>query len=142
MVDTDKDTGASGDLAAIDGPKALELLRAAVATRGPDYVYKPPSSGHCVYVADGKPSCVVGVALAIHGVPIAQLQKLDGQEKGGTSAAGLDSHLSFVNREAASVLGAAQAVQDEAYIDQLFDPTCTWGAALIAAEVELALVSS
>lgn len=107
---------------------ALELLDAAVADRGADYVYinpygESPSRGgennvDCYnYDPDTlAPSCIVGHAF--HAVLGEEIRRLRAQ----SSAGQLDSY--FATEEARAVLTRAQVVQDHGG---------TWGEAVVAA---------
>jgi hypothetical protein len=119
----------------IDKPKALELLRAAVATRGRDYVYQRSPKGACRYANADGPSCLVGEALAQAGADVVGLfygKSLN--TKGITalshnaayypSGAKFDAAVS-IDAEAAAVFSEAQEAQDSGE---------TWGAALAYAE--------
>jgi hypothetical protein len=85
----------------------------------PDFTYQAPTEdGSCVYIADGKGSCVVGQALVKLGVPVAELSYFD-QEIGGMSAGPVlrrvldaDGDL-FVNPKAVAI-EAVQTWQDGA----------------------------
>lgn len=63
----------------IDKRKAASLLGECVKERGENYVYDQPTEGEnvnqCVYVNDGKPDCMIGLALFKAGVDIATLEK-------------------------------------------------------------------
>jgi hypothetical protein len=108
----------------IDRDVALALLTAAIYERGGDYVYKPLGSPgwseQCVYAADGKPSCGVGVALSKAGVSIAELERLDraGVEMGFVFSPSLYEVLSwgltsvYVTRDGAYALEQFQKAQD------------------------------
>lgn len=52
----------------IDLAKAKELIERAIEERSADYVYVAPEAGSCVYFRDGKPSCIVGLALLYVGL--------------------------------------------------------------------------
>lgn len=117
------------DVAPVDGAAALALLEAAVETRGADYVYDYDDG--CVYVRDGQPSCLIGTALALHGVPIGVLSGWD------TAAAVDDSKIfsivdaglaPFIDGDALRAFRAAQKTQDGGK---------PWATALKAARVAL-----
>lgn len=62
----------------IDGAKALELIEGVVKARGEGFVYRESDRdccgyASCFYVFDGKPSCIVGQALADAGVDVAAI---------------------------------------------------------------------
>lgn len=59
----------------IDKRRALDLLRQAVANRGEDYVYGEHFDNNqgCRYVVLGKPACIVGEALSLAGLDLADL---------------------------------------------------------------------
>lgn len=106
--------------------KALELLEAAVAERGADYVYPRTFDGtgpSCVYVRGGKPACLVGLAMTKAGVPIEQLAGWDTRFESDAHSVLVDDGLAAV--DVAEMLAAAQSVQDDGG---------TWGEALDAAK--------
>lgn len=109
--------------------QALELLEKAVATRGEDYVYpKRPSINNdptptCLYAYQGKPDCLIGVALSIAGWTIEELVALE--DHGVRYAPALAANVSDAAR---LVFQAAQNVQDGG---------STWGAALDNARDEV-----
>lgn len=120
----DQSTSATSAPQPIDGATALRLLREVVAER-PDYVYKPPQDmGVCVYVADGKPSCIVGHVLSRAGCTSDQLHSLD--MIGAIDATWLDVDWLELTDEAIRILGTAQGVQD--------GQSEPWSRALFAAE--------
>jgi hypothetical protein len=47
-----------------------ESIPAIIAQEGPDFVYEAPIEGSCVYVHQGKPSCLIGRYLIDMGVPV------------------------------------------------------------------------
>lgn len=59
---------------------ALAEAVVEVANERPDYVYEVPNSGICLFQVDGKPSCIVGHALARLGAPAELLETLDAEE--------------------------------------------------------------
>lgn len=65
----------------LSADQAIELLEAAVATRGAEYNYRftaqEGSGATCLYIRNGEPSCLVGVALVTEGVPIEVLTYID-----------------------------------------------------------------
>lgn len=61
----------------IDGPRALELLQAAVDEKGADYVYPTGEYETCSYARDDSPSCLVGHAVHCAGVTIDALHCMD-----------------------------------------------------------------
>lgn len=99
----------------IDRSTALSLLEQAVAERGPDYVY--PNVGHCTYTDNGKPSCGVGLALYIAGVPLHRLEALDAEEYIPSiyGVCTLLSDIVTIDFEALNVLGTFQGNQDVGY---------------------------
>lgn len=107
---------------------ALRALEEVVAEAGEDYVYQPPNQGlTCVYVADGRPSCLVGRALFRLGVSIETLHWLD-REFGGFYCRDLNDELPEkipMDESAAIAFARAQERQDA---------RCSWGEALRAAK--------
>lgn len=106
--------------------KALELLEAAVAERGADYVYERDgtrqSGPGCTYVRGGQPSCLIGLAMAKAGVPIEQLAEWDTRDNSAACFVLVDDELA--TKTAVDVMATAQSLQD---IGE------TWGEALQAA---------
>lgn len=65
----------------IDGKRAIELIEQVVRLKGEDYEYPNAKSGLCSYADEyGGPSCIVGYALNIAGVPEEVLPALDSAE--------------------------------------------------------------
>lgn len=114
-------------IAPIDAQTAYDLLAAAVQLAGEDHVVRA-----CQYVDDDalNPCCIVGTALAIHGVPLADMV-YNNHESFDSFATGLD----YVNDEAVDIFVTAQTVQDGRGHEGRLDRT--WGAALAAAKAEL-----
>src|SRR5690606_14659629 len=54
---------------------AVRLLKKVVAERGDEFVYKEDSG--CFYAHNGGPSCGVGLALHMAGVPVNVLSEMD-----------------------------------------------------------------
>ena len=105
-------------------PEVLAHLRAVVAEKGADYVYR----GSCVYAIDGQPACIVGHVYA-------RLGLLDGRTRRSGVEAGM-LHQGAIAMSARSVLRAAQVVQD-GDVPPRFGRG-TWGEALAAAEAQAA----
>lgn len=125
-------------IATIDGQTAVDLLAAAVELAGADHVYKA-RSGVCYYLnAEGNcPDCIVGVALAIHGVPLDVMAPWDDLSlAGGIESIARNSLAPFIEPDAVEVFAAAQKVQDGAGYNGATPPT--WGDALSAARNKLA----
>lgn len=127
--------------------QARELLRQAVATQGPDFVYNPDGNGQCFYRpsevyrlpgAHGRPAvplaaddprritgCLIGVAL-----------DLAGETRHHDRAGGIHGVAAMfpdmMSRGTASYFAEAQSVQDNGG---------TWGEALAAAEALLSALS-
>lgn len=106
------------DVIEIDGAKALTLLREIVKDHE-DFVYEfPQPEDHeqvCVYQYEGKPSCLVGQALAKAGVTPKELAEMD-IPKGPYSPVSINRvplpervHLTEEGRE---IFSAAQTAQD------------------------------
>lgn len=98
-------------LETIDEQRALDLLAKAVTERGEDYVYERVNrdalhAGQCLYGEHGQPSCMVGMALYLHGLPGRALDHLAG------AAADLYHDLDFLTPEASQVFERAQQHQD------------------------------
>ena len=98
--------------------EALELLEKAVATRGEDFVYQKRLGG-CLYVYQGKPDCLIGVALIdFAGWPLSDLERFCPVASVAREFPGR------IGADAVAVLQAAQDAQDAGE---------TWGQALRAA---------
>jgi hypothetical protein len=112
----------------IDGPTALRLLREVVAER-PDFVYKPPDeeAGGCVYVWEGKLSCLIAHVLFRAGWTVEQIAALD---QVGSAESLAENGFVIGDDAAVQILDVAQAVQDRG--------VCTWAQALAAAEEKAA----
>jgi hypothetical protein len=108
----------------IDMIQAVDLLEQCVVERGFDYMYPPSWTvrgeySTCLYARDGKPDCIIGLALAKSGMPVEVLQTLGGNRLAGLySAHRLPIDLTL---GALAVLSTAQRVQDEGH---------SWGVAL------------
>lgn len=118
----------------IDADQAYGSLIQAVEERGHNYVYSNPDSsptGACVYAANGKPMCGVGLALHKAGIPIDAIAALDTAGRyGDTVLAHLFAEVQPVpgyefTEGAAKVFAAFQENQDSLE---------TWGVSLEAAE--------
>lgn len=113
----------------ITAEQAITALREVVAGNE-DYVYQPPVGSMCVYVHDGKPSCLVAQVLSKLGVGIDDLGRLDHKSTDHfdspvpVTAYRLSDHMPIEDR-ASGILGYAQSRQDLGE---------TWGEALAAAE--------
>lgn len=113
----------------IDKARALELLDKVVKGRE-DFRYwdqfeEAPDSV-CRYVENGKPACLIGVALYEAGVPLHVLEDMDGYG-GILNAFPAFEHLVDIAPEAADLFADAQNVQDD---DR------SWGEAVRAARGE------
>lgn len=103
-----------------------------VAAENPDYVYENKGTGlgpSCAYVADGKPSCIVGHALYRLGVPIETVADFDNY---GVFEYVVDNRSDLIDASNDSTYRAvamAQTMQDEKH---------PWGASVAEAAKELA----
>lgn len=69
----------------ITASRALRMVQDAVKTRGPDYNYKldperfprDEQEQTCVYVRNGQPDCLIGVALTLEGLPVEALAAVE-----------------------------------------------------------------
>lgn len=132
------------DTIVIDKEDALNGLRAAVATKGADYVYESPPLNDglymCLYVQeiDGElhPRCIIGYALHHLGVPLQVLAAADNNNENVRELAHrLRDHGYQLTDDAIEVLQAAQIEQDSAMGHNFGSPEkANWGAALAAAE--------
>lgn len=112
----------------IDTPRALELLRKAVADKGEEYVYPHANSG-CVNVEydddieEYYPSCIVGHALYHAGIDPAVIAEAGADE---ASVEELSYYgIAEFSEDAENVMSMAQLLQDRGFL---------WGVALKAAE--------
>lgn len=116
------------NVAPIDAQTALDLLEAAVTLTGEDHCYERfTTTPYCRYTAGDNPSCLVGVALAIHGVPLDTLRDWDANanlSEDGIMGIVQTGHAPFIDDHAADVFQVAQNAQDDGD---------TWGDALNAA---------
>jgi hypothetical protein len=123
----------------IDREKAIALLEQAVEPR-PSFIYQQtpknmvtaergPMHG-CWYEKGGAPSCGVGVALSIAGVPLTVLDEMD-QVEGDTS---IESVLHVLVRHDISLTD--QALQVFSRFQTRQDDGFTWAEALSAAKKE------
>lgn len=109
----------------------LMAVETAVQAKGEDYIYTPVGEDpKCVYVHDGKPSCIVGRVLAGHGVPLERLVEFDVAGFGGgiTASAVVD----LLRAEGATVTDSDTGY----YLSQLQDMQDhgrTWGHVLTEA---------
>jgi len=113
---------------------AVDWLEKAMATKAPDYIYP----GHrdsfgekvCVYQWEGRPDCLIGVALSLAGWTESMLYKLDGPETVSGSWRISEAYEVFpdfiplLGKDAVVALHRAQLVQDQGG---------TWGEAVEAA---------
>ena len=110
---------------------AIEQEVRSLAEKNPDFVYNNPDPNRgCLYVYDGKPSCIVGHALANLGVEIEFLQHLDTAMDGGLGALeALQTYDDFEvdDKQAADLVSLAQNFQDSGV---------PWGQAVEKAEEE------
>jgi hypothetical protein len=103
------------------------------SSNGRDTVYEPPVPEHpdkCVYAYNGEPSCGVGKALAVLGVPLDVLTILDTSSplNGGPLAAGSDYFTWNLERKGFRLTHAAHDVLSRFQYQQ--DRARTWGEAL------------
>lgn len=115
---------------------AIEQEVRSLAEKNPDFVYVNPDPNRgCLYVYDGKPSCIVGQALSNLGVDLEFLQHLDTALDGGVGALeALHTYDEFEidNNQSADLVSLVQHFQD----------SCVpWGQAVEAAEEEAAKMS-
>lgn len=96
----------------IDADRAYKLLSEVVRKFGEDFVYTRPEAGNkCFYAFAGKPSCIVGQALALAGWTYEELCGLDCRHN--TSASELyEWYPELITWGASHVFGAAQVEQD------------------------------
>lgn len=113
--------------------RAVQLLNDAVKEKGHDYVY--PSRGECVYIKDGKPSCIVGHVLVAAGLPVIAFGGCSGEMR--HNSAGI-RHLSKVleldmDHDTVELLREVQWSQDngtpwgQAVAQELAEREDVWG---------------
>lgn len=125
----------------IDGDRALALIAEVVAEFGVDFFYadhvrvpdRPGNHGAaervlCVYVRDGRCSCLIGHALHRAGVPIAELERM----RGVIDLVQLPDRVQLTP-DALTVFVAAQSAQDNGH---------PWGNALRYAREVLELAKA
>jgi hypothetical protein len=114
----------------IDKDKAIALLEECVTERGEAYSYtKEFGEDVCKYVKDGKPACLIGLALTKVGVPINYLESFDSGLMTVKTVFESERQEDWLNihdyvtidLEGLHVLSRAQTLQDFGY---------TWGIAL------------
>lgn len=111
--------------------RAVELAKEVVIEFGAGYVYPSShrivqngtSTPSCVYVHEGKPSCLVGQILHKHGVPVEELAQHEFQ--GAWTVSGI---LADADYPAQFFLDTAQAKQDQG---------TSWGLAVNSAVEEV-----
>lgn len=111
--------------------RAVELAKEVVIEFGAGYVYPSShrivqngtSTPSCVYVHEGKPSCLVGQILHKHGVPVEELAKHEFQ-----GAWTISEKLAGASFEASYFLDVAQYKQDTG---------ASWGLAVNSAVEEV-----
>ena len=97
---------------------AIEQEVRSIAEKNPDFVYRSPlaeDNERCVYIHNGKPSCIVGQALVRLGVDKEFLHKLDTDYEGGVGILeALQSYdeFEFDDKEAADLVAWSQHFQD------------------------------
>lgn len=102
---------------------AIRTLR-EVVVGNESTVYASPDQLRCVYVHEGKPSCLIGCALDLLDWPIARLATLDAGS--GIPACQLAWHFpDLIDKEACRIFERAQTMQDRRH---------TWGEVLAVAE--------
>lgn len=105
-----------------------QAITAVVAEKGADYtydLYADGNEGTCVYVKDGKPSCLVAQVMVRLGYDVETLAAIEGT----TPLSGrFREAFPGVTTPVAEALSAAQWRQDDGY---------TWGEALAAYKQEL-----
>lgn len=91
----------------IDANTALELLKAAVEEYGEDHKVE-----HCKYVANEKPYCIVGVALAHNGATLDEIEGPDGEFSNGATISNRRDLFDSIDEDARVIFNAAQTSQD------------------------------
>jgi hypothetical protein len=108
--------------AVIDRELATHLLEQVIAVDGEDFVYGKTPMGKCVYQHEGKPSCGIGKALFLAGLPIEVLEALD---TFGTDSTAIEDSQPFLRKHGIVFTEAGM------YIFSLFqllqDQGSTWG---------------
>lgn len=94
--------------------QAKMALYGAVDQRGADYVYDQRVNDRCVYLTpEGKPSCIVAVALVNLGVPVDHLPPADNFQPNPYGLLSNDDNVPLgAELDAISLLNMAQEAQD------------------------------
>lgn len=72
----------------ITGEQIIQAIR-DVASEKPDFVYaRPEGSSKCMYMHEGKPSCLIGQALFKLGVIDASIESVPSADHGNSAGAG------------------------------------------------------
>ena len=109
--------------------RVVEVTKQVVAEHGMEHVYEKPMVNRlggemamCLYVHNGRPSCLVGHVLHRLGVPLDVLAQGDDQSQDASSMCyEVLYNTDFADEMIASFLSTVQATQDAGY---------TWGYAL------------
>jgi hypothetical protein len=124
----------------IDLEKARTLIREAMQTQGPDFMYNADGDGYCwnvpdLTVADGDPrkitGCIVGTALTMLGIDL----NTDEARRGGSIY-----ELMRLLEDAEEAVATPGALRYMAYVQSAQDAGDTWGGAIAKAEERLPLL--
>lgn len=95
-----------------------------LAEKHPRFTYESAQwNGDCVYVEEGKPSCIIGQAASLAGVPIATLEQWDRRDD--SSANSVVAEIGVHGTRVRGWLRRVQIAQDRGY---------TWAEAVKAAD--------
>jgi hypothetical protein len=96
----------------LDYSTTLRLVNEIIAEHGEDYVYEAPGPS-CMYVSDGRPSCIVGHVLTRHGVDITSWE--DENTNTGDIANLIDEGAVSASDDAHVFLMVLQRLQDQGH---------------------------
>lgn len=110
----------------IDRTLATHLLEQVIAVTGKDFFYRRTPAGKCVYQYNGKPSCGIGKALFLAGLPIGVLEALD-QE--GTDSTAIEDSKSILAKHDIMFTEAGMSIFS--FFQTYQDLGSTWGNSLM-----------
>lgn len=116
--------------------EAVTLAKAVVAEFGVDYVDPLSESENgaevCMYVDDGKPSCIVAQIMHRHGVPLSELAKWEGLNGFDMGPRGVNTINGFDRRRSptAPLVADDRTARFLGHLQEVQDSNGTWGRAL------------
>lgn len=115
----------------IDRTLATHLLEQVIAVTGKEFFYRRTPAGKCVYEYNGKPSCGIGKALFLAGLPIGVLEALD-QE--GTDSTAIEDSKSILAKHDIMFTEAGMSIFS--FFQHYQDQGTSWGNSLESAVLE------